>query len=179
MHIDSDYPTRIETRRKLPADRPEVLACNPEAEFAVRELYTYLVQILLPQRYPTVFVTSQDQSRLSNMITGDSLPVNCPENSSEALRFLNAHVDDDFLITMPSKRTDGQEGEEFFLHAFIWAFPNRTDPSERIGRSLKTVHARVPKYDEKLDASMDRYFSRLETGQIVFRSNVRKSSGLV
>lgn len=112
---------------------------------------------------------------MQNKITGDSLPLNCPVDISQALRLLNAHIDDDFLITLPSKRTDGEEGEEFFLHAFVWAFPNRTKPSERIGRSLKTVHARVPKYHKKLDVSMDRYFSRLETGQVVFRSNVSVS----
>ncbi|KAK5046115.1 hypothetical protein LTR84_008572 [Exophiala bonariae] len=171
VHIDCNYLSRIETRRRLPAVRPEILACYPDAEPAVRELYTYLVQIFLPERYPTIFVQSWNSQTLENKITGDGLPFTCPRDILQALQLLNAHVDDDFLFTLPSKRTDGAEGEEFFLRALVWAFPNRSEPSKRIGRSMKALHVRVPKYAEKLDVSMDRYFSRLETGQVVVRSN--------
>ena len=72
------------------------------------------------------------------------------------------------------------EDDIFLLHqtpeghrcvAFLCCFPSGFDPSTKLGKVLKDIHAPVPSY-EKIGASMERFFSRLEVGKSVKRVNV-------
>lgn len=150
-----------------------MIACLPVAEPAVFEFYTYIVQIWLPQRYPTIFTLSSEEQVLQNRVTGEALPLAHPVTGREALELLNRNLDDDFLFMMP---TGNEEGHGFLLQALIWAFPDHTDPAKRLGATLNDLHARVPGYREKLEGSLDRFFRKFESGRIICRSNVRYSA---
>lgn len=169
MHIDSSYLSRLAARRAVADKRPEVLACLPGAEPVVHELYTYLVHEWLPRRYPTIFKRSLNQNVLENEVTGEHLPLTPPLDGRKALEILNQNVDDDVLLMCPQSE---DEGGGFALNALMWAFPNHSDPKKRLGGSLRDLHQRVPRYREKLELSMDRFFGKLEVGKVVCRSNV-------
>lgn len=171
-HIDRTYAMRIKLRRELASSRPEILGCLPEGEPVVRELYTYLVREWLARRYPTIFKLDTQTMHLQNRVTGDSMPLNAPEDPKEALRYLNANLDDDFLMLVPSFKPDA-EGETWDLKALVWAFPNHSDPKIQLGRSLRELHGPVPGYKAKIERSMNRFFGKLGVGQAVCRASVR------
>ena len=67
---------------------------------------------------------------------------------------------------------DGEtEGGEHRAVAFVCCHPAGFDPSSKLGKRLAEIHGPVPAY-EKIGASMERYFGRLEVGRGVKRVNV-------
>jgi hypothetical protein len=132
---------------------------------AVTELYEFLMNRLLPVRFPQMFQRSNDQLR--NLVTGHSLPVSCPKSSTDALNEIGNNLDEDFLILLPS-----DDGDGYTLKAFVTCFPSGFDTSKKIGLKLRDIHAPVPKYKEILNKSMDRYFRMLEPGKFKRRVNV-------
>ncbi len=61
--------------------------------------------------------------------------------------------------------------------AFVCCFPSGFDPSEKLGRLLSEIHGPVPGYD-RIAASMERFFGKLEVGRSVKRMNVRMATPL-
>lgn len=53
--------------------------------------------------------------------------------------------------------------------AFVAGFPAGFSPLAKQGMILKDIHKPVPMYKEKLEASMDRYFSKVKVGDYVKR----------
>ncbi|PWY92383.1 hypothetical protein BO70DRAFT_357501 [Aspergillus heteromorphus CBS 117.55] len=128
---------------------------------------------------------------LYNKITTQRIPTTLPGNSSRsALETLGTFVDEDFLVLMPEslahpnptspspspstskeQEPEGGEGEKYILSAYSTFFPAGFDTREKLGQRLSTIHAPVPRYKEKLEKSMDRFFARLEVGRVVQRVN--------
>jgi hypothetical protein len=144
---------------------------NEAAELAAKELYTYLVQHLLPTRYPNIFTllpsSPSSPPHLQNAITHATLPLTPPNDAIAALKLLTQHVDEDFLILLPS-----EDGDGYSLQAYIWCYPVGFSPPELLGMKLRDIHGMVPGYKNKLEGSMDRYFGKLEVGKVVVRRNV-------
>jgi hypothetical protein len=165
--MDKNYLDRVILRRKVIVEHPATVIGHLEGSRpAVKELYEFLTDCLLPVRWPQMFQRSNGQ--LNNLVTNYSLPIICPESSSEALSQIGNNIDEVFLILLPS-----DDGDGYTLKAFATCFPSGFDASKKLGLKLRDIHAPVPKYKEILNKSMDRYFKMLEAGKFKRRVNVR------
>ncbi|KAF6809374.1 hypothetical protein CSOJ01_06962 [Colletotrichum sojae] len=163
--IDSNYLDRVTERRDVIKQHgPVVLGAVPEGIAALHEVWTYLLSDYLPKRYPTMFSLSDDGLRFHNKVTGVSLPLTPPEDPDAALRALGETVEDDLFLLVETP-----EGHRAV--AFVCCHPAGFDPSDKLGKLLKDIHTPVPSY-EKIGASMERFFSRLQVGKSVKRMNV-------
>ncbi|KAH0490898.1 hypothetical protein TgHK011_002345 [Trichoderma gracile] len=165
--IDSQYLDRVSHRRQLIADHGDMVhACLPPGLEAVRELHQFLIRDYLPTRFPTMFRLRDQDRRFDNLVTGRSFPTKAPDNVEEAeavLRMLAETVEEDMFLLVG-------EPEGHRAVAFVCCFPSGFDPSTKVGRLLREIHAPVPSYD-KIGPSMERFFSRIEVGKNVKRTN--------
>ncbi|KAL4795562.1 hypothetical protein BDV19DRAFT_389156 [Aspergillus venezuelensis] len=148
---------------------------------------------------------------LKSLVTGLSVPIDPKEamdsvsfsGTSEEqkvkeklihlLDTLGTWVDEDFLILLPklpssptspnlppSNSTQQQE-PKYHLSAYTTYYPAGFDTRTKLGRPLNEIHAPVPRYEPKLEKSMDRFFGKLEVGRAVVRVNwsiMTKGTGL-
>lgn len=172
LEMDKTYLSRIQLRRQIMEQHTStVLAANHCIKPAVDELYTWLIGSYLPTRFPRMFQLSEDsppETSLVNLVTKELIPITPPHSAVEALRVLGSHVDEDFLFLLPASDTPGT----YTLQGFVGCFPNGFDSSTKLGLKLADIHAPVPGYKEKLEKSMDRFFTKLEVGRFVARANV-------
>jgi hypothetical protein len=164
-HMDDTYKERMQARQDIVNEYPGALDCLDSAVDMLNELYEYLMEEYLPVRYPTMFRFS-DSQHLENLVTGEIMPRKAPADRYEALRIINRNVDEDFLMLLPSPDDDG-----YSLQAFVWAYPVGFDPQSKKGMKLRDAHKPVPGYKEKLAPSMDRYFGKLQPGNVMYRVN--------
>ncbi|RDW57793.1 hypothetical protein BP5796_12594 [Coleophoma crateriformis] len=167
-HIDKQFAERLSERQRILDTHPAALGCEPNAVPMVNELYEYLVQEYFPRRYPTIFklTPAEKPTHIINTANNDKLPLEVPGTPMEALRLLAVNIDEDFLMLLPSLDGDG-----YSLQSFVWCYPVGFSPADKLGLKLREAHKPVPAYKEKLQTSMDRYFSRLEPGKVVYRVN--------
>jgi hypothetical protein len=133
------------------------------------ELYDWLVKTYLPGRFPTMY--SATPAGLHNNATGETLPLRAP-SAEEALRIIGGNVDTDFLFLLPIPASEGGEDVgKYRLEGFITCFPSGFNTTKKLGLKLADIHIPVPSYREKLEKSMDRFFSTLPVGKIVKRHN--------
>ncbi|OAA76841.1 hypothetical protein LEL_06525 [Akanthomyces lecanii RCEF 1005] len=162
--IDSDYLSRVTLRRALIAQHgATVHGCTPHGRAAVAELYAYLLSSYLPARYPSLFQLAPSSRALRNLATGATHPTAPPADAEAALRILGETVEEDMFLLRETPR--GHEST-----AFACCFPSGFDPSEKLGRLLSEIHEPVPGYD-RIAASMERFFGKLEVGRSVKRMN--------
>lgn len=106
---------------------------------------------------------------MDNLVNGDRVPVSPGRNKPlDTLRTLGGLVEDDLLFLLPS-----EDGDSYTLRGLVTCFPNGFDTSQKLNLKLRDIHKPVPEYKEKLEKSMDRYFSRLPVGKFIMRANVR------
>ena len=170
--MDRQYAERIHARKDIVRQYPGALDCLDSGVAMLSELYEFLVQAYLPQRYPTIFRRLDDScddsggAFLENLVTHERLPLTAPTDRYDTLRKINSSVDEDFLMLLPSPDGDG-----YTLQSFVWAYPVGFDPQSKMGIKLRNAHQPIPGYKEKLALSMDRYFANLEPGDIRYRVN--------
>lgn len=87
-----------------------------------------------------------------------------PDDPAAALRILAETVEEDMFLLVG-------EPEGHRALAFQCCFPSGFNPSEKVGKLLKEIHAPVPSYD-KIGPSMERFFGKIEVGKNVKRTNV-------
>ncbi|KAF2457881.1 hypothetical protein BDY21DRAFT_385566 [Lineolata rhizophorae] len=183
--MDKNYLERLRIRRKLLENEPTTVVCASETIGpAVSELYTWITRTYLPQRYPSMFnFIDQPDSKgltplLRNLVTNETLPTT-GLSTTDALRTLGAHVDEDFLLLLPSPSTstaattavEKPDRPSYRLEGFVNCFPSGFDTRAKFGRTLAAIHAPVPGYAAKLERSMDRFFAALPAGRFVKRHN--------
>ena len=192
--IDENHLNRILERRrvlktygreKVMDHLPTTHPCHDAAEAGLREFYA-LLSAYLPTRYPTVFYKRrhpyptgrfEQRSRITDLAVEQAMlgsiyfswltvwPV-VPRDTRKALLTILHFLDEDFLILVPA-----EDGDGYILGAFIACFPQGFDTSTLLAKKVRHIHSPVPKYREKLQSSMERYFDRLETGKFVRRVN--------
>ncbi|KAK8055720.1 hypothetical protein PG993_000947 [Apiospora rasikravindrae] len=170
--IDSNYLSRLQLRQDLIRDHADhVVGSLPSGLDAVRETYTHLQDFLLA-RYPTLFSRDAEKGLFRNHVTQRSLPLSPPqpadgEEDADAavatLKLMGDMVEDDLFLLRATP-------EGHLCVALLCCFPSGFDPAEKLGKVLKDIHGPVPSY-EKIGASMERFFSRLEVGKSVVRNN--------
>ncbi|RAH39828.1 heme-dependent oxidative N-demethylase family protein [Aspergillus brunneoviolaceus CBS 621.78] len=191
VQIDKHYLSRIQLRTALiQHKKPAVLGTTPRAVPAVRELYTFLVNDYLPQRYGAIFhrlpPSPNHPESITNVITGETIPCTPPTDPEEALAIIGRQVEEDFLLLLPppppsptisttgpktEPRAEDFENKQMSLEAFIGCFPNGFSWADKFTKSLAAIHVPVPDYTAKLRGSMDRYLGRLAVGTVVKRAN--------
>jgi hypothetical protein len=141
-----------------------VHGCVPTGVDATNELYAHLLAQYLPKRYPTMFKLSADNSELENLVTGDRHPTIPPVDHDSALRIMGTTVEEDLFILKPTP--DGHQ-----CVAFMCCFPSGWNPASKLGKHMNQIHSNVPSYN-KIGPSMERFFTKLEVGKNVKRTNV-------
>ena len=171
--MDNTYLDRLAIRRQIIQEHTQtVLAATPRVKPAVDEFYTWMTSTYLPSRFPTMFRTSTSTSisfptpSLQNITTNEYIPLSPFPDPILSLRTLGQNIDLDFLILLPSSDDDG-----YTLEGYMTCFPNGFDTFQKLRQKLRTIHAPVPRYADKLEKSMDRFFDRIEAGRYVKRAN--------
>ncbi|KAL4969550.1 heme-dependent oxidative N-demethylase family protein [Aspergillus stella-maris] len=127
---------------------------------------------------------------LKSLVTGLTAPINPKEAmdsiSSSAtngtvttenekllhlLDTLGSWVDEDFLILLPKPTSPPNQEPKYHLSAYTTYYPAGFDTRTKLGQPLNKIHAPVPRYESKLEKSMDRFFGKLEVGRAVVRVN--------
>ncbi|KAJ6618327.1 hypothetical protein B0H10DRAFT_1258113 [Mycena sp. CBHHK59/15] len=161
IELESTYRVRIKQRMELfEKQGKKIVDALPGSENACTELMEMAIQFLCA-RYPTHF--SLDASGIfHNRI----LDVHSDTTILDPLLFLLQHVPEDFLITLEDKKTG--------LYAF-WAGVSCSaigwNVSTKIGLPLHEIHAPVPDYKEKMQFSMDRFFSKMPCDKPIQRGS--------
>ena len=166
IQMDNTYAERITARKDIVRQYPGALDCLDSGVSILNELYEFLMQKYLPYRYPTIFHLDASAGVVENQVTNEILSLTAPTDRYETLRKINRNVDEDFLMLLPSPDGDG-----YSLQSFVWAYPVGFDPQSKLGIKLRDAHNPVPSYKEKLAPSMDRYFSKLQPGNFMYRTN--------
>lgn len=153
--------------RRLQQRGNDVYGTMPEARDAVIELLNEFYHFL-PNRYPLLF--EQTPHGLNNRITGEKFVFrNCPECdfSEDPMVMAAKMVQDDLAIMM-----EGPLGE-YFLKAGAVILPGFWRFKDKFGLPLNAIHTNgdVPKYKEKLQTGMSKFFTRLTCDKPVVRNN--------
>ncbi|KAL4892383.1 hypothetical protein BDV59DRAFT_193880 [Aspergillus ambiguus] len=175
--FDKTYSERLSLRQSLLHQYPdEIVGVTDTSDvrigLAVRELYSFLFELYLPTRYPTIFGKCHDKETsmimIKNLVTNKTIK----EEASlhRTLATIAENVDEDFFILLPHDQNN-PDGGYYRLDAHSACFPSGFIPKDKLGKSLAGIHGPVPRYKEKLQKSMDRFFSRLEPGKFVKREN--------
>lgn len=169
--MDNTYLDNITQRKKLISHFPDlVLAANPEAHAAVREIYSWFTSTYLPNRFPTMFQLVEEGGQpksIRNRVDNEIYPLEPPEPLERALGNLGSMIDEDLLFMLPAPDGDG-----YVLSAFVNCFANGPSTKERLHRKMRDIHSSVPGYQDHIATRVDQWFDRLEVGKIVKRSNV-------
>ncbi|KAH8123498.1 hypothetical protein FP744_10000828 [Trichoderma asperellum] len=162
--VDTDYFDRVSLRRQIISQHGALVhGCLPAGVEAVNELYQFLLKDYLPTRFPTMFQLRDQGRRFENLVTGQTFPTAVPEDPAAALRALSETVEEDMFLLIG-------EPEGHRAVAFQCCFPSGFDPSSKVGKLLREIHSPVPSYD-KIGPSMERFFSKIEVGKNVKRTN--------
>lgn len=195
--MDKNYLSRIKYRTEIMRKHTTNvvnISSSDEARIApaVREYYTFITGTYLPLRYPSMFQLHQTDYEtgktymLQNKITKAVFPAS-PTTYTKPITLLETlgkTIDEDILFLLPSQPssdtksdTDTKSAPEndhegkYHLLAYTTCCPSGFDPRTKLNHPLATIHAPVPGYKSKLEASMDRFFSNLPVGKYVKRVN--------
>ncbi|KZV71418.1 hypothetical protein PENSPDRAFT_577776, partial [Peniophora sp. CONT] len=142
-------------------DRPIVRGAQPAAEELVQELSEFL-----SKRYPSVYSVTRDGAGKVRTIT--ILPTKeTYDVSIEPMRVSALLIPDDLSVLIEGK--DGQ----YYLQGGAIIVPGTWRLEDKIGMPLDEIHitGEVPYYKEKLQRSLNRFFSRLPVDKPVVRNN--------
>ncbi|TGJ83600.1 hypothetical protein E0Z10_g5165 [Xylaria hypoxylon] len=162
IELESTYKERIAQRKDLYAKHGSaVLQWLPGSELACKELMEMVIQFVCA-RYPKYFTLSEDSLWLENKILG----VRANIREKHPLLILLDHIPEDFAITL----RDPETGYYVFRAGMIcsalgWSL------GSKIGLKLHEVHGPVPDYKEKMQFSMDRFFSKMPTNKPIQRGS--------
>ncbi|KAL4889987.1 hypothetical protein BDV59DRAFT_209938 [Aspergillus ambiguus] len=171
IEFDKNYVERIALRKQIMKKHSEtVLAAEDCVKSAVDEFYTWLVGNYLPTRFPQMFkvieAAGDRPAVLHNLPTGEKICLSPADKPVESLRIMGSLVEDDLLFLLPSTDGDG-----YTLKGFVTCFPSGFNTRKKLNLKLRDIHKPVPRYKQKLEKSMDRYFDKLKTGKFVKRAN--------
>lgn len=160
LELDSSYAERIAHRQQLFREHgPMVLQSLPGSEAAAKELMEMCVQFLCA-RYPKSF-RLEGGSIFHNSI----LNTRSDLQSTPPLMVLLAHIPEDFAIMLR-----GDDGLYSFRAGVICSSLG-WHVGSKIGLKLHEIHEPIPDYKEKMQFSMDRYFSRLPCDKPIQRGS--------
>ncbi|KAI0200927.1 alpha-1,2-mannosyltransferase [Astrocystis sublimbata] len=156
IELESTYKERLAQRHRLYEKHgADVVHWLPGSELACKELMEMVLQFVCA-RYPQYFVLSDDHFWLENKI----LEVRANIRAKHPLLVLFDHVPEDFAIM----QRDAETGYYVFRAGAICSAIG-FNVGTKIGKKLHEIHVPVPDYKEKLQFSMDRFFSKMPTNK--------------
>lgn len=146
LELESSYCERVRQRRALVHEHGKsVMQCLPGSELACKELMEMAVQFLCA-RYPSHF--QLDKSRI---LRNDILGVEYDLVQEDPLDVLLNNLPEDFAIMLRDEVTG-----RYQFRAGIICSSLGWNLDDKIGKGLSAIHEPVPKYQEKMEFSVDR-----------------------
>ncbi|EME84710.1 uncharacterized protein MYCFIDRAFT_42017 [Pseudocercospora fijiensis CIRAD86] len=162
LELDRDYRETIRLREELfEKHGPAVIQTLPGSEMAAKELMEMCLQFLCA-RYPHYFSLDAANLVLRNRV----LDTQTDLQSTPPMQVLLHNIPEDFAIMI----RDPETGIYSFRGGIIMSSLGWTLGS-KIGLKLHEIHAPIPDYKEKMQFSMDRYFSKKPTEKPIQRGS--------
>ncbi|KAI0394882.1 hypothetical protein F5Y17DRAFT_232049 [Xylariaceae sp. FL0594] len=172
LELESSYRERIAQRKALYQKHGPLISQHaPGSELACKELMETALQFLCA-RYPQYFSltsTSEDESNggekniwFENRILG----VRDDIRTKHPLMVLLDHVPEDFNLMLRDPDTGA-----YVLRAGIICSALGWSLGAKFGMKLHEIHGPVPDYKEKMQFSMDRFFSKMPTSKPIQRAS--------
>ncbi|KAJ5494183.1 hypothetical protein N7463_010270 [Penicillium fimorum] len=180
--MDKTYKSRVTLRKSILDQHHDIVVAinndetpeeDPRIRPAISELYNFMLGTYLPTRYPSMFHLNAESSLFQNLVTGATWPTTLSSTTPtiQALEILSQTVDEDFLILLPDISPNSEEQPRYVLQAYATCFPAGFNTREKLGLRLADIHNPVPRYQERIGRSMDKFFARIEVGKFVKRVN--------
>ncbi|KAJ5241285.1 uncharacterized protein N7469_002876 [Penicillium citrinum] len=161
IELESTYKSRIAQRKDLFAKNGKaVLDALPGSELACKELMEMVLQYICA-RYPQHF-TLIDKRILKNRILNTEQDI----RSKPPLEILLDNVPEDFALMLRDDETGF-----YFLRAAVICSALGWNVASKIGKQLHQIHAPIPDYKEKMQFSMDRFFTKMPTEKPIQRGS--------
>ncbi|PKY06341.1 hypothetical protein P168DRAFT_339547 [Aspergillus campestris IBT 28561] len=161
IELENTYKSRIAQRNDLYAKYGSaVVGYLPGSELACKELMEMVLQFVCA-RYPKYF-SLEDNRIFHNRILGTEQDV----RSSHPLEILIQNIPEDFAIMMRDEKTGF-----YFLRAGVICSALGWNIGTKIGLQLHEIHAPIPDYREKMQFSMDRFFTKMPTEKPIQRGS--------
>ncbi|OTB00925.1 hypothetical protein M426DRAFT_323914 [Hypoxylon sp. CI-4A] len=162
IELESTYKERIAQRKELYAKHgSSVLGWLPGSELACKELMEMVLQFVCA-RYPQYFNLSEDKSKFKNKILKTVTVI----REKHPLLVLLDNIPEDFAITLRDPETG-----YYHLRAGMVCSALGWNIDTKIGLRLDAIHKPVPDYKEKMQFSMDRYFSKMPSSKPIQRGS--------
>ncbi|EFQ34303.1 hypothetical protein CGRA01v4_03873 [Colletotrichum graminicola] len=160
IELESSYKSRIAQRRELYAKHGrDILASLPGSELACKELMEMAIQFVCA-RYPNQF--KRDDNTLVNNMLGTTTDL----SRTEPLVVLLNNIPEDFAVMIRDHETG-----RYVLRAGVVCSAVGWKVSEKLGMGLPAIHGGVPDYKEKMQFSMDRFFTKMPTNKPIQRGS--------
>ncbi|PWY96422.1 hypothetical protein BO94DRAFT_9337 [Aspergillus sclerotioniger CBS 115572] len=161
IELENTYRERIAQRKELYAKHgSSVLGYLPGSELACKELMEMVLQFICA-RYPQYFVI-EDNRILHNKILGTKQDL----KSKHPLDILIDNVPEDFGIMLRDEKTGF-----YFLRAGVICSSLGWNVGTKIGLQLHEIHETIPDYKEKMQFSMDRFFTKMPVDKPIQRGS--------
>lgn len=161
--IEDTYKNVVSEHEFLMKTVPqETCLVDSRATQAVKEVYETILDYMIC-RYPAYFHKKGD--KIVNGILAKEIPCyagNLPPH--RLLELIGANVEEDVHLLEfdpQSQEYNLRASTGFGANGFYWR--------KKFGNIITKIHEPVPQYEEKLKFSMNRYFSKIQSGQWVRR----------
>ncbi|KAK0283361.1 hypothetical protein LTR91_002731 [Friedmanniomyces endolithicus] len=162
LELEHTYADRIRQREQLFEEfGPLMLQALPGSEIATKELMEMCLQFLCA-RYPQCFRLDLENMVFHNLI----LQTEADLRTMDPLHVLLHNIPEDFAIMLRDPETG-----IYSFRAGIICSSLGWNLGSKIGLKLHEIHAPIPDYKEKMQFSMDRYFSKKPTEKAIQRGS--------
>jgi hypothetical protein len=162
LEIDKTYPSMIAERQKLfRLHGNKVLDFLSGSELACKELMEQCL-LFYCHRFPLHFSLSNDKKTFTNNLLNTTTEI----KSQPPLHVLLNNVPEDFAIVLRNE-VDGM----YYMRAGVICSSLGWNVSTKLGLQLRDIHGSIPDYKEKMQFSMDRYFSKMPTNAPIQRGS--------
>ncbi|KAG5340144.1 hypothetical protein E4T56_gene19449 [Termitomyces sp. T112] len=173
LELESTYLDRLKQRKELYSQyKTDILDALPGSSSACVELAEMVIQFLCA-RYPRHFVFTPSTGIFNNRILEQEADTTAWRYKGagegagiEALKFLMDHVPEDFLVTQENTKTGNYE-----LIAGVVCSALGWTIQHKLGKPLHKIHGPVPDYKEKMEFSMNRFFSKMSCDKPIQRGS--------
>ncbi|KAL2849226.1 hypothetical protein BJY01DRAFT_147019 [Aspergillus pseudoustus] len=161
LELENTYKERIAQRKELFVKHgSSVLEALPGSELACKELMEMVLQFLCA-RYPQYF-SLVDSRIFKNGILGTEQDI----RAKPPLEILMDNVPEDFGIMLRDDETGN-----YFLRAGVICSSMGWNVGTKIGLQLHRIHDPIPDYKEKMQFSMDRFFTKMPSDKPIQRGS--------
>ncbi|KAK1846921.1 hypothetical protein CCHR01_10436 [Colletotrichum chrysophilum] len=160
IELENTYHERIAQRQELYAKHGNAVVDSlPGCELACKELMEMVLQFVCA-RYPNQFQVKDGV--LFNRILNTETDL----KTTEPLIVLLNNIPEDFGIMLRDHETG-----RYFLRGGMVCSSVGWNLKDKVGQGLPGIHKTVPDYKEKMEFSMDRFFTKMPTSKPIQRGS--------